>query len=251
MDVYGFEQFAVISSPLRRLAVRAFGTYDLGARVRYAALERALDVQIEPGRILDAGCGFGSLCFALERRWPRAEILGVDAEPELVEHCQRVRETVRNSRVRFEATPLPAHFDRPFDLITSVDVLEHIDDDAGFVRGLFDATAPGGTLMLHTPATPQRRYLAHFEEQHDHVRDGYAPADLQRLVQGAGYVVTGLRATFGTLGAVGWEGFALAREGNRVARAALPAWYGLSTLDSWRVPRRGNGLLITAVRAGS
>jgi 2-polyprenyl-6-hydroxyphenyl methylase/3-demethylubiquinone-9 3-methyltransferase len=39
----------------------------------------------------------------------------------------------------------------PFDLITSLEVVEHVDDPAAFVRGLAGALAPDGLLILSTP----------------------------------------------------------------------------------------------------
>ncbi|TAM56173.1 class I SAM-dependent methyltransferase [bacterium] len=247
---YGWEQHTVAHSPLRRLAHRMLGTYDLGARVRYQAVERALGALTPPASILDAGCGRGQLCFAMHRRWPEARIVGVDVEAELVSHCHEVQARVdAGAALRFERRTLPADLGESFDLVTSVDVLEHVQDDHGFLRALFRATNPGGALVLHTPAAPQRRFIAEFEEQHDHVRDGYVLGELAALLFHAGYAQVRVRHTFGTLGALGWEGFALARQGNGVARALLPLSYALSAVDGWSEPRRGNGLLAVARRA--
>ncbi|TAM73587.1 methyltransferase domain-containing protein [bacterium] len=247
---YGWEQHVVAPTQLRRLAHRMLGTYDLGARVRYHAVEQALNGLAAPVSILDAGCGRGQLCFAMYRRWPNARIAGVDFEAELVTHCRAVQARVAPaSAMRFERRTLPEDLGETFDLITSVDVLEHVEDDLGFLTTLFHATNPNGTLVLHTPAAPQRRFIAEFEEQHDHVRDGYGLGELAALLHRAGYAQVRVRHTFGTLGALGWEGFSLARQGNRVAQSMLPVWYLLSTADGWSEPRRGNGLLAVARRA--
>jgi len=246
---YGWEQHVTAPTALRRLAHRLFGTYDLGARVRYHAVEQALQTVPAPASILDAGCGRGQLCFAMHRRWPSARIVGVDYEPELVEHCRGLHARIAaRARMQFDRRTLPDRLGETFDLITSVDVLEHVEDDVGFLTSLWEATNPGGTLILHTPAAPQRRFLAEFEEQHDHVRDGYGLGQLAGLLRRAGYADVRVRYTFGTLGALGWEGFALARQGNRVAQTMLPMWYLLSTVDGWSEPRHGNGLLAVARR---
>ena len=247
---YGWEQHVTASTPLRRLAHRVLGTYDIGARVRYHAADQALSGLAAPASILDAGCGRGQLCFAMHRRWPDARIVGVDVESALVAHCRAIQERVApTAALRFERRTLPERLDQTYDLITSIDVLEHVEDDLGFLTSLFDATNPAGTLVLHTPATPQRRFIAEFEEQHDHVRDGYGLGELAALLHRAGYAQVRVRHTFGTLGALGWEGFALARQGNRVAQSMLPVWYAVSTVDGWSEPRGGNGLLAVARRA--
>lgn len=247
MIAYGSEQYAGAPSAAKRLAHRLFGTYDLGARVRYRAVAAALRTAITPQSILDAGSGRGQLCFALNRRWPQARILGVDFEQELVEYSQDLmRDAAPQAPIVFQRRTLPDDLGEQFDLVTSVDVLEHIEDDREFLRGLFDATNTRGTLVLHTPAAPQKRYLAEFEEQHDHVRDGYTAAGLKTLLEEAGYTEVSVRHTFGPMGAVGWEGFTLARSGHFAAKLLLPLWYLLAELDTLTRPQRGNGLLAVA-----
>jgi SAM-dependent methyltransferase len=246
---YGSEQRELTDSALRRAFMRVAGTYDLGARVRYAAVERELSGLPVPRRVLDAGSGRGELCFALARRWPSAEIVGVDYDAPLVDHANQLRAIAfESSRIEFISARLPLAFATRFDVVLSIDVLEHVDDDRGFLRSLYDATGDGGRLILHTPALAQRRFLAEFPEQHDHVRDGYDPAELSALLSEAGYREVRLRATFGPLGSLAWEGFALAKRGNRLAAATLPLWYALSALDTVTDPKRGLGILATARR---
>ena len=246
MVLYGWEQHVTAPTTVRRYAHRLLGTYDVGALVRSAAVERALRAIRPPSRILDAGCGRGQLAFALHRRWPNAEIVGLDFEPELVAHCDRIAEQLHATALRFECRTLPAELPWSFDLVVCVDVLEHIADDRGFLQCLHGATAAGGTLILHTPAAPQKRYLAEFEEQHDHVRDGYTAAGLRAILLEAGYRRVEILPTFGFFGALGWEIFALARRGSSIALPFLPLAYGCALLEGARVPETGNGLLAVA-----
>jgi O-antigen/teichoic acid export membrane protein/SAM-dependent methyltransferase len=250
MVSYGWEQHVLAPTPARRIAHRLLGTYDIGALIRSGAVTRALRGRSAPDSILDAGCGRGQLCFELHRRWPDAHLLGVDFENELVARCNDLAQCLDTPpHLRFEHRALPDDLRRTFGLVTCVDVLEHVEDDEGFVRSLFDATAPGGTLVLHTPATPQRRYLSDYEEQHDHVRDGYALDDLRALMQRAGYERVDVWYTFGPAGALAWEILALAKRGNLLAKVLLPAAYALAWLDGLRRPVRGNGLLAVAQKA--
>jgi SAM-dependent methyltransferase len=250
MVSYGWEQHITAPSKVRRLAHRIFGTYDVGARIRYAAVNDALARRPEPASILDAGCGRGQLSFQLHRRWPDAQVLGVDFESDLVVHCRDVASRLdAGPAIRFERRALPDDLKRTFELVVCVDVLEHIKDDEGFMRCLCEATTPGGTLVLHTPATPQKRYLSEYEEQHDHVRDGYVLDDLRALILRSGYDRVDVRYTFGAFGALAWEIFALARRGNSLAKAFLPLAYPLAWLDGVQRPRLGNGLLAVAQKA--
>jgi trans-aconitate methyltransferase len=246
---YGSEQGALTDSLARRAFLRFAGSYDLGARVRYAAVEPELARIPAPRRVLDAGSGRGELCFAMARRWPNAEIVGVDFDEVLIDHANQLREIHFPSReIRFVAAQLPHHFEEPFDVVVSIDVLEHIEDDTALLRSLYDVTAKEGTLILHTPAEQQRRILAEFEDHHEHVREGYERETLATLLRDAGYRDVTVRPTFGRLGALAWEGFALARGGNGLAAAALPLWYAFGALDGLRVPAHGIGLLATARR---
>ncbi len=249
MISYGWEQHVVAPTRARRLAHRVLGTYDIGARVRSNAVTDAIRQLPPPAAILDAGCGRGQLSFQLHRRWPNAQILGIDIEDELIEHCHELSERLdAYPAVQFERRTLPSALGRTFDLVVSVDVLEHVHDDEGFVRCLFDATSSGGALVLHTPAVPQKRYLGEYEHQHDHVRDGYAPGDLRNLIRSAGYNNVDVRYTFGTYGALAWEIFTLARSGRAFAKAILPAAYPLAWIDGLQRPCQGNGLLAVAYK---
>ncbi len=249
MIAYGSELESRAATPLSRTALRYLGTYDLGARVRFTAMRDALRTLPEPSQVLDVGCGLGLLCFAMARMWPRATIVGTDID---LVRLQEARELSRrrgfSERVRLEHVH-DLGPSQKYDLVTSVDVLEHVDDDAAFAVSLFAATKPGGTLVLHVPAATKRRFLGDFPEQHDHVRCGYQPEEAADLFRSAGFSQVRVRHTFGALGALGWEGFTLARRGSVVARMLLPLWYACAAADARLVPARGNGLLLVARRA--
>jgi SAM-dependent methyltransferase len=248
MTMYGAELALGGGAPARRLVLRVFGSYDLGARVRYAALRRSLRALPTPEAILDVGSGRGLLCFALARRWPRARVLGVDIDRERIGEARALAHDAKlDGRVGF------GHVDdrdpkMRFSLVTCIDVMEHVDDDVGFVRNLFAATAPGGACLIHVPAAHKRRFLAAFPEQADHVRPGYDAGALAAMLRFVGFDDVQVRATFGVPGALAWEGFALARRGKAVARGLLPLWYLLALIDTIGTPRRGNGVFAIARR---
>jgi len=248
MIAYGSELAGRSSNPVMRAAIRILGSYDLGARIRFAAINGAMHGLPAPQRVLDVGCGLGLLCFAMHRLWPNATFVGTDIDrARLREARDMAREQGLERYISFEHVddqdPNAGH-----DVVTCVDVLEHVSDDTGFVAKLFSATASGGRLLLHVPALVKRRYLADFPEQADHVRPGYDAETLARLLRNAGFNEVHVRPTFGPLGTLGWEGFALARQGNAIARILLPFWYMCAALDSVKIPQRGNGLLAVARR---
>jgi 2-polyprenyl-6-hydroxyphenyl methylase/3-demethylubiquinone-9 3-methyltransferase len=96
---------------------------------------------------LDVGCGAGLLTEPLARLG--AEVTGLDASPELIavarEHARAV-----GLDVNYRAGELEALEGR-FDLITCVEVIEHIADPAAFVKALAKRLAPEGLLVMSTP----------------------------------------------------------------------------------------------------
>jgi 2-polyprenyl-6-hydroxyphenyl methylase / 3-demethylubiquinone-9 3-methyltransferase len=106
---------------------------------------------------LDVGCGAGLLCEPLARLG--AEVTGVDAAPANVEAAALHAEGA-GLDIRYMAGELASLGLGPFDLVTSMEVLEHVADKQSFVAGLARHLAPGGLMVLSTPnRTPQSRLL--------------------------------------------------------------------------------------------
>ena len=96
---------------------------------------------------LDVGCGAGLLCEPLARLG--AQVTGVDAAPELIaaaiDHAAR-----QGLAIDYRACGVEAVNDR-FDLVTAMEVIEHVADPQTFLSSLADRLAPGGLLILSTP----------------------------------------------------------------------------------------------------
>lgn len=99
-----------------------------------------------PLRILDAGCGAGGM---LRHFAPFGMAVGIDPAPEAVAHA-----TSKGLDVRLGGLPDSLPFgpvDR-FDIVTALDVIEHVDDDAAALRALRRLLEPGGRLIVTVPA---------------------------------------------------------------------------------------------------
>ena len=104
---------------------------------------------------LDVGCGAGLLCEPLARLGAR--VTGVDAAPENIA-AARAHAAQSGLAIEYHAGELAGLGLTGFDLVTSLEVIEHVADPGGFVRGLASALAPGGLMILSTPnRTPQSR----------------------------------------------------------------------------------------------
>src|SRR5689334_9695378 len=96
-------------------------------------------------RILDAGCGSGSVLGHLRAF---GEVTGADVSP-LAVAAARARRTGEVVQASIERLPFP---DGSFDLVTCLDVLEHTPDDVAVLRELRRITRPGGHVLLTVPA---------------------------------------------------------------------------------------------------
>ena len=95
----------------------------------------------------DVGCGAGLLAEPLARLG--AEVTGVDAAPENIA-AARDHADGQGLAIDYRVGGVEA-LDGPFDLVTSLEVVEHVADTRAFVPGLADALAEGGLLILSTP----------------------------------------------------------------------------------------------------
>jgi 2-polyprenyl-6-hydroxyphenyl methylase / 3-demethylubiquinone-9 3-methyltransferase len=99
-------------------------------------------------RVLDMGCGAGLLTEPLARMG--ATVTGVDAALENIE-VARAHAAQSGLTIDYRCGGVEVVRGQTFDLITSLEVIEHVTDPAAFVSGLAAALAPGGLLILSTP----------------------------------------------------------------------------------------------------
>lgn len=97
---------------------------------------------------LDVGCGAGLLCEPLARMG--ASVTGVDAAPENTQAAALHAEGA-GLDIRYLAGEVGAQNIGQFDLVTCMEVIEHVADKQAFVAQLADRLAPGGLMILSTP----------------------------------------------------------------------------------------------------
>jgi SAM-dependent methyltransferase len=165
-------------------AVTLFGRSVL--KQRKLAEISALLGPTEGRRCLDLGSDNGVISLMLRRgggEWASADLTG--------EAVNSIRELVASDVHLVEETHLPFP-DREFDRVAVVDMLEHVQDERAFVAELGRITRPGGRLVVNTPHrrdTALRRLrdrLGLTDEKHGHVRPGYTPEELRRLLEASG-----------------------------------------------------------------
>lgn len=137
------------------------------------------------GDVLDIGCGAGNMIHHLSR-YGRVQGVEVDARP--VAMAQARGYDVRQGDAT-RAIPFP---DASFDLVTALDVIEHVDADEAILREAYRVARPRGILTISVPAL--QSLWSYNDEINGHKRR-YAPRELRERVVRAGFRVR--RITFG------------------------------------------------------
>jgi ubiquinone/menaquinone biosynthesis C-methylase UbiE len=117
----------------------------------FAALEQALEaLPNPPRRALDLGTGTGLAAFAVARRFPEAEVVGVDLAERMVEQARTGTPPEFADRVTFQtgdAERLP-FADGSFELVTLANMIPFFDE-------LARVAAPGGHVVFSFSSGPQ------------------------------------------------------------------------------------------------
>jgi SAM-dependent methyltransferase len=160
--------------------------------------------------ILDAGSGFGQYTFYMSGQDKNWTVEAVDVKEEQIADCTRFFSRIGRTNVLFGIADLTA-YNRPdtFDMILSVDVMEHIEEDERVFRNFYDALTQGGMLLISTPSDQGGSDVHdHGEESSfidEHVRDGYNIQEIQEKLKRAGFLKMEARYAYGKPGQAGWR----------------------------------------------
>jgi len=130
-------------------------------------------------RILDVGCGTGANLLMLSK-YGDAE--GVDVSEDALAFC---RERGLGNVKLGAAEDLP-YDDGTFDLVTALDVVEHLDDDLAGLREMRRVLRPGGRVLLFVPTF---MFLWGLQDDVSNHRRRYRMPELQRVLEQAGFEV--------------------------------------------------------------
>jgi SAM-dependent methyltransferase len=164
--------------------------------------------------ILDAGSGFGQYTYRMARWFPNAGIKAVDIKPEQIEDCtQFMKKAGLDGRVKFELADLTKFQENErYDLVLSVDVMEHIEEDVLVFLNFYASMKKGGLLLISTPSDQggsDSHDHDHEEGVHgfidEHVRDGYNITEIETKLKSAGFSKVEARYSYGTPGKISWK----------------------------------------------
>jgi 2-polyprenyl-6-hydroxyphenyl methylase/3-demethylubiquinone-9 3-methyltransferase len=126
--------------------------------VRLTYIREAIDLhfdidssQLRPlagKKALDVGCGAGLLCEPLARMG--ASVTGLDAAPENIA-VAAAHAAPQGLDIDYRNQAIENFDGRDYDLVTSLEVLEHVDDPQAFINGLAASLADDGLMIISTP----------------------------------------------------------------------------------------------------
>jgi 2-polyprenyl-6-hydroxyphenyl methylase/3-demethylubiquinone-9 3-methyltransferase len=102
---------------------------------------------LEGKTALDVGCGAGLLAEPLARLG--AKVTGIDATPEVIA-VAREHAAAMGLEIDYRIGDVAA-LEGQYDLVTCLEVIEHVADPSAFLKALAARLAPGGLLVLSTP----------------------------------------------------------------------------------------------------
>ena len=154
--------------------------------------ERTARYPLAGKSVLDVGCGAGLLCEPLSRLG--GAVTGVDAAPENAA-AARAHAAMSRLDIDYRSGELSAQGLSTFDVVTCMEVIEHVSDPAAFVAELAAHVKPDGLMILSTPnrTAASRLFLVEAAERMGQVPKGthdwnqfLTPEELTALLEGAG-----------------------------------------------------------------
>ena len=204
-------------SPLsRKVFYRLLDTLLLRTWHVKKAIKTWKKTQPQNTEILDAGSGFGQYSYYLARTNRKSRILGVDVKTEQIDDCNIFFKKAGLTNATFEFADLIKFVKQDwYNLILSVDVMEHIEEDVLVFNNFCKSLKQGGMLLVSTPSD-QGGSDVHDHHDHyrndgsqsfidEHVRDGYNIDEIQEKLKKAGFTKTEAVYSYGWPGKISWK----------------------------------------------
>ena len=160
--------------------------------------------------VLDAGSGFGQYTWRMSRMNSRWKIKAIDINQEQIDECNNFfGKTGLSGRVSFQTCDLTTMADlNSYDIILSVDVMEHIEEDLLVFQNFYKSLKNNGILLISTPSDKGGSDVHSDKEESfidEHVRDGYSIKDITEKLSLTGFRAIEAGYTYGKPGNISWR----------------------------------------------
>lgn len=153
-------------------------------------------------KILDIGCGVGTIDFFLANRG--FNVKGIDVSQNAIEMCKKNSHALGlESQLTFSRVDFPTHnIEEKFNLIICSEVLEHLKDDKIALKEIYKILLTGGISIFSVPSKNAPLYriglTKKFDKRVGHLRR-YAQIELKDLIINAGFDILDILKTEGVL----------------------------------------------------
>jgi len=172
-------------------------------RLRYI-LSHAGD--IAGRKIVDVGCGGGILSESMAGKGGIVTGIDMGGEPLEVAQLHGLESGVKVSYRQMPAEALAAEQPNQFDIVTCMEMLEHVPQPGSVIQACYEMTKPGGWVFLSTINRTKRAFLAMIigaervlkwlpEGTHDHAKF-IKPSELLHYCDQAGFHTRDMRGMF-------------------------------------------------------
>ncbi len=163
--------------------------------------------------ILDAGSGFGQYTYRMSKLFPGSKIVAADIKPEQIADCNQFFELIgQSAQVNFQYADLTKYtYPETYDLVLSVDVMEHIEEDTKVFENFYGSMKKGAVLLISTPSDQGGSDVHDHEADgvhgfiDEHVRDGYNIGEIEAKLKAAGFSRVEARYSYGAPGKISWR----------------------------------------------
>lgn len=171
-----------------------FGSWEIGGPRHYyreGLILKTIRRLLPSGKVIDVGCGTGSLVLKLAQEG--YQVIGIDVSDKCIAltrsrvNTDGLSHLVTVSKGSASQSNLP---DQSVDAVIAGEVLEHLDDDGSAVREFFRVLKPGGICIITVPANPALWNL--WDDMAGHFRR-YNQNDLVKLFESQKFHVESIR----------------------------------------------------------
>lgn len=239
---------------IEKTYIKIFGFPANGLRIRARRISPHILKNLNGVKtILDAGCGRGAFTFFLAKSFKDISIIGTDTLEQQVNINNFIAKKYSYNNCRFEIGDILNISDNEkFDLIISIDMLEHIDDHDQACQNIYKALNPGGKIIVHVPT--KYRYFMFRKVPHidipTHVRPGYERDEIINLLERNKFIIDYTQLSYGFLETLCQDisyKITGAEEKNKYLYSIIfPFLLFISFFGQFSIPKNGNSIIVVA-----
>lgn len=159
--------------------------------------------------IYDAGTGYSQYVHFMLKHLKPCSIYAVDVKEDWIKDISDFYKKIEKKKVSFGIEDLTnINHNEKFDLIISVDVMEHIVEDVKVFENFYRALRPGGFLLVNTPSIFGGSDVHDDDDESfvdEHARNGYSLEQLETKLHPLGFKTNKSFYTYGFWGTLAWR----------------------------------------------